>query len=75
MDFYATRAAGAGHSHESGGGLALRGDVIQDDMGVLHLLPLALPLSHVAFQAEDHRRGYGREQKANTKLRPPLQTP
>ena len=62
-DFYATRAARAGHSHEGGGGPALLSDVIQDDVGVLHLLPLALPLSHVAFQAEDHRRGYGKNKK------------
>ena len=62
-DSHATQAAGAGHSHESGRGLALRGDVVQDDVGILHLLPLALPLSHVAFQAEDHRRGYGKKNK------------
>ena len=55
-DFYATRLLEQRHSHEGGGGPTLLGDVIQDDMGVLHLLPLALPLGHIAFQTKDHRR-------------------
>lgn len=43
-----------GHSHEGRRGPTLLRDVIQDDVGVLHLLPLALPLGHIAFQTEDH---------------------
>lgn len=52
-DFYAIRLLEHRHSHEGGGGPTLLGDVIQDDMGVLHLLPLALPLSYIAFQTKD----------------------
>lgn len=58
------------HSHERRWRITLLSDIIQDDMGILHLFPFTLPLCHIAFQTKDHRRGWGKKTKSQYKTVP-----
>lgn len=48
----AVLAVGA-HSHLGGQRPALLGDIVQDDVSILHVFPLTFPLCHITLQPKN----------------------